>query len=80
MGKGTLFVCGTPIGNLRDITLRALDTLGQADLVAAEDTRISGKLLAHFDIKRPMLSYHSFNEAHRTPRFSASWKRASRSP
>src|SRR4029453_7928092 len=61
-----LYVVGTPIGNLNDITLRALEVLKQADLVAAEDTRHSGNLLRHFGIDKPLLSYHEHNEARRT--------------
>jgi 16S rRNA (cytidine1402-2'-O)-methyltransferase len=56
---GTLSVVGTPIGNLGDITLRALDTLKQADAIACEDTRVTAKLLARYDIKKPLLSYHA---------------------
>ncbi|MCI8408441.1 MAG: 16S rRNA (cytidine(1402)-2'-O)-methyltransferase [Lachnospiraceae bacterium] len=59
---GKLFLCATPIGNLDDITLRVLDTLKNVDLIAAEDTRHSIKLLNHFDIKVPMTSYHEFNK------------------
>ena len=59
---GKLFLCATPIGNLDDITLRVLDTLKTADLIAAEDTRHSLKLLNHFAIKTPMTSYHEFNK------------------
>lgn len=58
MDKGTLYVVATPIGNLGDITLRALDVLSQADVVAAEDTRRSGLLLKHYGIKTRLLSYH----------------------
>ena len=58
---GTLFLCATPIGNLEDITLRVIRTLKEADLIAAEDTRNSIKLLNHFDIHTPMTSYHEFN-------------------
>lgn len=57
-----LYLVPTPVGNLEDITLRALRVLKEADLILAEDTRTSGLLLKHFDIHRPMLSYHKFNE------------------
>ncbi|MDA1175564.1 MAG: 16S rRNA (cytidine(1402)-2'-O)-methyltransferase [Bacteroidetes bacterium] len=57
-----LFVVPTPIGNLDDITLRAISTLKSVDLILAEDTRISGKLLKHFEISTPMQSYHMHNE------------------
>lgn len=59
---GTLYLCATPIGNLEDITLRVLRTLKEVDLIAAEDTRNSIKLLNHFEIKTPMTSYHEFNK------------------
>lgn len=59
---GKLFLCATPIGNLDDITLRVLDTLKSVDLIAAEDTRHSIKLLNHFQIKVPMTSYHEYNK------------------
>ncbi|MEY8395794.1 16S rRNA (cytidine(1402)-2'-O)-methyltransferase [Lachnospiraceae bacterium 45-P1] len=59
---GKLYLCATPIGNLDDITLRVLNTLKEVDLIAAEDTRHSIKLLNHFHIKTPMTSYHEFNK------------------
>lgn len=60
--SGKLYVVPTPIGNLKDITLRALEVLQSVDMVAAEDTRQSLKLLNHFDIKKPLVSYHKYNE------------------
>jgi 16S rRNA (cytidine1402-2'-O)-methyltransferase len=63
---GTLYLVATPIGNLEDITLRALRTLKECDLVAAEDTRRTGQLLKHYGISRPMVSYFQFNEAKRS--------------
>lgn len=60
--SGILYLCATPIGNLEDITLRVLRTLKEADLIAAEDTRNSIKLLNHFDIHTPMTSYHEYNK------------------
>lgn len=59
---GTLYLVPTPVGNFEDITMRALRILKEADLILAEDTRTSGNLLRHFDIKNAMLSYHKFNE------------------
>src|SRR5436853_5267628 len=59
---GTLFLVATPIGNLRDISQRALEVLNQADLIACEDTRQTIKLLNHFGIQKPLTSYHEFNE------------------
>lgn len=59
---GKLYLCATPIGNLEDITYRVLRTLREVDLIAAEDTRNSIKLLNHFDIKTPMTSYHEYNK------------------
>lgn len=60
--SGRLYICATPIGNLEDITMRVLHTLQKVDLIAAEDTRNSVKLLNYFDIKTPMTSYHEFNK------------------
>jgi 16S rRNA (cytidine1402-2'-O)-methyltransferase len=62
MVQGKLYLCATPIGNLEDITLRALNVLKEVDLVAAEDTRHTVKLLNHYGIKTPMTSYHEFNK------------------
>ena len=59
---GTLYLCATPIGNLEDITYRVLRILKEVDLIAAEDTRNSIKLLNHFEIKTPMTSYHEYNK------------------
>ena len=59
---GTLFLCATPIGNLEDITLRVLRTLKEVDLIAAEDTRNSIRLLNHFEIKTKLTSYHEYNK------------------
>ncbi|MBO4415900.1 MAG: 16S rRNA (cytidine(1402)-2'-O)-methyltransferase, partial [Lachnospiraceae bacterium] len=64
---GTLYLCATPIGNLEDITLRVLRILKEVDLIAAEDTRNSIKLLNHFEIKTPMTSYHEFNKVEKGP-------------
>ena len=60
--SGTLYLCATPIGNLEDITFRAVETLKKVDIIAAEDTRNSIKLLNHYNIKVPMTSYHEHNE------------------
>jgi 16S rRNA (cytidine1402-2'-O)-methyltransferase len=64
-----LFLVPTPIGNLGDITVRALDVLRQADLIACEDTRHSGHMLRHFGIQKSLISYHEHNEARRTAEF-----------
>ena len=65
---GTLFVVATPIGNLEDLTFRALRTLKEVDFIAAEDTRRTAKLLAHYEIRKPMVSLHEHNEHRETPR------------
>ena len=62
---GVLYVVGTPIGNLGDMSPRAVDTLKNVDFIAAEDTRVSVKLLNHFNIKKPLVSYHEHNKAER---------------
>lgn len=64
--NGTLYLVATPIGNLEDITLRALRTLRECDIIAAEDTRHTGQLLKHYGIAKPLLSYFRFNEAKRS--------------
>ena len=68
---GTLFVTGTPIGNLSDFSPRAVEALESADLIAAEDTRVTLKLLNHFDIKTPMVSYHEHNKNQKGPELLA---------
>ena len=72
---GTLYLVATPIGNLEDITLRALRTLRECDLIAAEDTRHTSHLLHHYGITKPMLSYFRFNETKRSEEILARLKR-----
>ena len=61
--SGTLYLIATPIGNLGDLSPRAADTLAAVDFVAAEDTRVTMKLLSHLELKKPMVSYHEHNKA-----------------
>src|SRR5215831_8868720 len=68
---GALYVVATPIGNLEDLTLRALRVLREVDLIAAEDTRRSIKLLNHYEIRKPLVSLHEHNEARESPRLVA---------
>jgi 16S rRNA (cytidine1402-2'-O)-methyltransferase len=68
---GGLYLVATPIGNLRDITLRALEVLAAADLIACEDTRVTRKLTAHYDIATPLTPYHEHNAAQARPRLLA---------
>lgn len=63
--KGTLYIVSTPIGNLGDITVRAIETLASADLIACEDTRITVRLLAHYKIKKSLISYHQHSKIQR---------------
>jgi 16S rRNA (cytidine1402-2'-O)-methyltransferase len=69
--SGVLYLVSTPIGNLRDITLRALDVLAQVDVIAAEDTRHTGLLLRHYGIRTPLTSYYEYNRVKRTPELIA---------
>jgi 16S rRNA (cytidine1402-2'-O)-methyltransferase len=75
---GTLYLVATPIGNLEDITLRALRTLKECDVVAAEDTRRTGQLLKHYGIAKPMVSYFQFNEAKRSEEIIERLKRGAK--
>lgn len=75
LAPGTLYLVATPIGNLEDITLRALRTLQECDVIAAEDTRRTGLLLKHFGISRPLLSCFQFNEAKRSEEIIARLRR-----
>lgn len=68
---GTVYLVATPIGNLADISHRALETLAEADIIACEDTRHTGKLLNHFGIKKKLVSYHEHNEQARAEEFAA---------
>ncbi len=67
MSTGKLYIVSTPIGNLADFTFRAVDTLKMVDLIAAEDTRVSGVLLKHYEIETPMFAYHDHNKEQVTP-------------
>jgi 16S rRNA (cytidine1402-2'-O)-methyltransferase len=78
MQPGTLYVVATPIGHLEDITLRALRVLGSVDMIAAEDTRHTRKLLTHHGISRPLVSFHAHNEQRQGGRLLA-WLQAGRS-
>ncbi|HBT20732.1 MAG TPA: 16S rRNA (cytidine(1402)-2'-O)-methyltransferase [Peptococcaceae bacterium] len=66
--SGTLYICSTPIGNMEDITLRALRVFKEVDLIAAEDTRTAKKLLNHYEINTPVTSYHEHNEKNKAPK------------
>ena len=68
---GILYLCATPIGNLEDMTFRAVRILREADLIAAEDTRNSIKLLSHFEIRTPMTSYHEYNKIEKGKKLTA---------
>ncbi len=69
--SGTLYLCATPIGNLQDMTPRVIQTLQEADLIAAEDTRNSIRLLNHFGIHTPMTSYHEYNRVEKAKQLIA---------
>ena len=71
MAVGTLYVVATPIGNLDDITLRALSILRSADVILCEDTRVTSKLLQHFTIERPLLSYHQHSDRRKSKEIQA---------
>lgn len=62
MESGKIYIVGTPIGNLKDLTFRALETFQEVDFIACEDTRVTGKLLAHYDIKKPLVSIHQHSK------------------
>ncbi len=75
---GCLYLVATPIGNLEDVTLRALRVLQEADLIACEDTRRTQKLLSHYDIHKPLVSYHEHNEMRRAPELVIELERGAR--
>ena len=67
MVQGVLYLCPTPLGNLEDVTLRVLRVLREADKIAAEDTRHTRKLLSHYEIHTPLVSYHEHNKKKKQP-------------
>src|SRR3989440_13015285 len=75
---GCLYLVGTPIGNLEDITLRALRILKEVDQIACEDTRRTQKLLAHYDIHKPLISYHEHNEVKRAAELAAAMEQGAK--
>jgi 16S rRNA (cytidine1402-2'-O)-methyltransferase len=77
---GTLYVVATPIGNLADITLRAMHVLGRVDAVACEDTRVTGQLLRHLGLHKPLLALHAHNEARGRAAVWRGWRAANRWP
>lgn len=77
-GRGKLYLCATPIGNLEDVTLRVLRILGEVDLIAAEDTRRTRKLLARYDIHRPLISFNQTNEKRMLPSLLAKLKQGAK--